>query len=59
MTPYERENARKRHQQFQALSADKKSELRKKWLEYQNLSESDRAKLRNESPDTYTDADLN
>jgi hypothetical protein len=59
MTPYERENARKRHQQFQALSADKKNELRKKWQEYQKLSESERARLRAESPDTYTDADLN
>ncbi|MDP2152786.1 MAG: DUF3106 domain-containing protein [Methylotenera sp.] len=59
MTPYERENARKRHQQFNALSADKKSELRKKWLGYQQLSESERAKLRAESPDAYTDADLN
>jgi len=59
MTPYERENARKRHQQFNALSADKKSELRKKWLEYQKLPESERAKLRADSPDTYTDADLN
>nr|WP_294839601.1 DUF3106 domain-containing protein [uncultured Methylotenera sp.] len=59
MTPYERENARKRHQQFNALPADKKSELRRKWQEYQKLSESERAKLRAESPDAYTDADLN
>jgi hypothetical protein len=59
LTPYERENARKRHQQFQALPEDKKNELRKKWQEYQNLSESERARLRAESPDTYTDADLN
>lgn len=59
MTPYERDNARKSHQQFQALSADKKNELRKKWLEYQKLPESERARLRDESPDTYTDADLN
>jgi hypothetical protein len=59
MTPYERENARKSHQQFQSLSADKKSELRKKWMEYQKLPESERARLRAESPDTYTDADLN
>ncbi|MDO9281385.1 MAG: DUF3106 domain-containing protein [Methylotenera sp.] len=58
MTPYERENARKRHQQFQALSADKKNELRKKWQEYQKLPESERARLRAESPDAYTDADL-
>lgn len=59
MTPYERENARKNHQQFQSLSADKKTELRKKWMEYQKLPESERARLRAESPDTYTDADLN
>jgi hypothetical protein len=59
MTPYERENARKSHQQFQSLSADKKNELRKKWMEYQKLSESERARLRAESPETYTDADLN
>ncbi len=59
MTPYERENARKKHQQFQLLSADKKNELRKKWMEYRELSEVERAKLRGESPETYTDADLN
>lgn len=59
MTPYERENARKKHQQFQTLSSEKKSELRKKWQEYQKLPESERARLRAESPDTYTDADLN
>ncbi len=59
MTPYERENARKRYQQFQALSADKKSELRKKWIEYQKLPESERSRLRTESPEIYTDADLN
>lgn len=59
MTPYERENARKKHQQFQALPAEKKSELRQKWQEYQKLPESERARLRAESPDTYTDADLN
>ncbi|MDI1309187.1 MAG: DUF3106 domain-containing protein [Methylotenera sp.] len=59
MTPYERENARKSHQQFQSLSTDKKNELRQKWLEYQKLPESERAKLRADSPDTYRDADLN
>lgn len=59
MTPYERENARKSHQQFQSLSADKKNELRKKWLEYQKLPESERARLRAESPEVYQDADLN
>lgn len=59
MTPYERENARRNHLQFQALTAEKKSELRKKWQEYQKLPESERARLRAESPDVYTDADLN
>lgn len=59
MTPYERENARKKHQQFNALSPEKKTELGKKWHEYDNLPESERARLRAESPDTYTDADLN
>lgn len=34
MTPYERENARKRYQQFQQLSPEKKDELRKKWAEH-------------------------
>ncbi len=57
MTPYERENARKRHQQFQSLSAEQKAELRKKWKEYQKLPESERARLRAESPDVYKDAD--
>jgi len=55
MTPYERENARKRHQRFRDLPDDKKQELRKKWREYQSLPESERAKLRAESPDTYGD----
>ncbi|MGB2831868.1 MAG: DUF3106 domain-containing protein [Methylotenera sp.] len=59
MTPYERENARKSHQQFQSLPADKKNELRKRWMEYQQLPESERARLRAESPEVYKDADLN
>jgi hypothetical protein len=59
MTPYERENARKNHHQFQSLSPEKKVELRRKWMEYQQLPESARGKLRSESPDTYKDADLN
>ncbi|MEO6118525.1 MAG: DUF3106 domain-containing protein [Methylotenera sp.] len=58
MTPYERENARKKHQQFQTLAPEKKNELRKKWTEYQKLPESERARLRSESPDIYSDADL-
>jgi hypothetical protein len=59
MTPYERENARKKHQQFNALPPEKKAELRKKWAEYESLPESERATLRAESPDVYNDADLN
>lgn len=31
MTPFERENARKRYQQFQSLSPEKKQALREKW----------------------------
>lgn len=31
MTPYERENARKRYQQFQSLSEAQKQSLREKW----------------------------
>jgi hypothetical protein len=58
MTPYERENARKRHQQFKALPDDKKRELRQKWNEYQKLPESERAKLRAESPETYGDSGI-
>jgi len=57
MTPYERENARKSHQQFQSLPVEKKNELRRKWTEYQKLPESERARLRAESPDIYKDAD--
>jgi len=57
MTPYERENARKNHRQFQSLSEDKKNELRRKWMEYQKLPEPERARLKAESPDTYKDAD--
>lgn len=34
MTPYERENARKRYQHFQQLSPEKKDELRQKWTEH-------------------------
>jgi len=59
MTPYERENARKKHQQFNALSPEKKATLHKKWLEYAKLPETEREKLRAESPEIYTDADLN
>lgn len=46
MTPYERENARIRYQQFHSLSAEKKDELRKKWAEHQKLPEAEREKLR-------------
>ena len=58
MTPYERENARIRFQQFHSLSADKKDELRKKWAEHQKLPEVEREKLRKESPELYYDPDV-
>ena len=59
MTPYERENARKKYQQFHDLSPEKKAELRKKWLEYQKLPEAQRDSLRKDSPGQYDDAELN
>lgn len=37
MTPYERENARKRFQKFHDLSPEEKQALRDKWAEYQNF----------------------
>ncbi len=37
MTPYERENARKRYQHFQQLSPEKKDDLRKKWAERRKM----------------------
>ena len=58
LRPWQREKMLD-HQQFQALTEEKKSGLRKKWQEYQKLPESERARLRAESPDVYTDADLN
>ncbi len=58
MTPYERENARVRFQQFHALSPEKKDELRKKWADYQKLPEADREKLRRSSPELYYDPDI-
>ena len=51
MTPYERESARKQHQQFNSLPPDKQEELRRKWREYQKLSEAERQKLRNTPPE--------
>ena len=44
---------------FSLYQRIKKSELRQKWQEYQKLPESERARLRADSPDTYKDADLN
>lgn len=58
MTPYERENARKRYQQFHSLSPEKKAELRQKWAEHQKLPEAEREKLREESPELYYDPDI-
>jgi hypothetical protein len=50
MTPYERDNARKRHQQFMELPAEKQEELRRKWREYQHMSPAEREKLRSAEP---------
>jgi hypothetical protein len=58
MTPFERENARKRYQQFHSLSSEQKDELRKKWIEHQKLPEAEREKLRKESSEVYYDPDL-
>ena len=58
MTPYERENARIRFQQFHNLSPDKKDELRKKWAEHQKLPDAEREKLRKESPELYYDPEV-
>lgn len=38
MTPYERENARKRYQHFMSLSPEQKEALRKQWREHQKRS---------------------
>ena len=51
MTPYERENARKKYQRFESLPPEKQEELRKKWREYQRLPESERQKLRDNRPE--------
>jgi len=58
MTPFERENARQRYQQFYALSPEKQDEVRKKWLTYQKLPEAERAKLHKDSADLDYDPDL-
>jgi hypothetical protein len=58
MTPFERENARQRYQQFYALSPEKQNEVRKNWLEYQKLPEAERAKLHKDSADWEYDPDL-
>ncbi len=57
MTPYERENARVRYQQFHSLSPEKKDALRKKWAEHQKLPESEREKLRQGSFEYDPDLD--
>ena len=58
MTPYERENARKRFQHFHSLSLEKKQELRNKWAKYQKLPEAEREKRRKESGEVYYDPEL-
>jgi hypothetical protein len=39
MTPFERENARKRYHQFKSLSPEKREELRRKWRELKAVPE--------------------
>jgi len=58
MTPFERENARKKYQQFQSLPPEKKQELRNKWQQYQSLPEEQREALRKEHPEIYGKEDL-
>jgi hypothetical protein len=58
MTPYERENARIRYQHFHSLSPEKQAELRQKWAEHEKLPETEREKLRKESPELYYDPDV-
>ena len=58
MTPYERENARKRFRHFDSLSPEKKQELRNKWAKYQELPEAEREKRRKESGEVYYDPEL-
>jgi hypothetical protein len=58
MTPYERENARKKHEKFRELPEAKKQELRQKWREYQSLPESEREKLRKQNPEIYGNDEL-
>ena len=53
-----RENARIRYQHFHSLSSEKQAELRQKWAEHEKLSETEREKLRKESPELYYDPDV-
>jgi hypothetical protein len=58
MTPFERENVRKRYQQFQAMPAEKKEEMRKKWREYRNSPPEKRQLLREQHPEIYGTEEL-
>jgi hypothetical protein len=46
MTPYERENARKKYQAIKQLPPEKKEALKQKWHEYESLPEEQRDQLR-------------
>jgi hypothetical protein len=58
MTPYERENARKRYQKFSSQPPEKKEEMRRQWREYQRLPESEKEKLRDKRPESAPEDDL-
>lgn len=58
MTPYERENARKRFHKFHSLSPEQQQILRDKWAEHQKLPEHLREEMRKQSGEVYYDPEL-
>lgn len=58
MTPYERENARKRYEKFHSLSDVEKEALRQRWKAHQALPEAEREKLRKDSNEVIYDPSL-
>ena len=58
MTPFERENARKRFQQFKALPPEKKEELRKQWQAYREATPERRLELRSQHPEIFGTEDI-
>jgi hypothetical protein len=58
MTPFERENARKRFHQFKSLPPEKKEELRQYWREYREASPEKRQQLRAQHPEIFGTEDF-